>query len=471
VKRVAKYLSIAALVLVFLLTAGGWFVNRWLQSAEAHAGVEGKISEALHLPVKIETIGFSVWSGLTAKKISVTGPDGILFEAAGISASHRFSSLLRGSLVFGEVRIEQPHLRLTEDAFGKWTLPHSFTAQQSGAATIALPQPQSANNTAVSPAKVNRISIGKIVVEGGRAELIDKACAPFATIRGLNVTLREVTESGFSGNFFAERVTFHGWIAFDHLNGLATRTGQGLQIRKLAAEAGGGSVTGEATWTEGAAGTATLNLSGINLARATQDGGMSLQKITGMLSGEAQFAGLGADTKKITGKGALLLKNGNCTQIEALRQIGDALRLASLANFEIADATAKFQVAGEQFSLAPMDVSAPPVGLTFNGSVAFDGTLNVAGLLRAPADLVERQGMVAAKFSPPDAFNRRSLPFSITGSLMKPKQNLAESLTGTKDRKQQRIIAAESILSALIERKKPKPVQPGPVPQPAAARQ
>ncbi len=470
-RRFAKYLAITSIAVALLPAAGGWFMNRWAQSPAGRASIEAQLSSALRLPLKIASLDFSAWRGLTAKGITVSGPDGILFEAAGISASHRFFPLLRGSLALDEVRIEQPQFRLVEDAAGKWKLSQAPIAAPT--AITEIPPPvisQPAATATPAPRKSSGISIGKITVQGGTAELIDKARRPFANITGLSITLRDVTDRGFAGDFAVERAILHGWFALENLSGTANRAGQDIQIRKLTATAGGGAVTGEATWSAvSQTASAALHLEGIGLARTTQDAGLTGQRISGTLSGDAQFAGLGSDKKGITGKGTLALKSGNCSQIEALRQIGDVLRLASLANFEIADATANFQVANEQVVLAPLDVSAPPVGITLTGPATFDGTLNLSGLLHAPADLVERQGIVAGKFSPADAQNRRSVPFNITGLLKKPKQNLAESLTGTKDRKQQRIIAAESIISALMQRNKPKAEQPAPPPQPVPA--
>ena len=474
-RRLAKYLAIAAIVLVLLVAAGGWFMDRWLQSSEAHANIEGKLSEALHMPVKIERLGFSAWSGLTAKKIIVSSSGTVLFEAAGISAGHRFAPLLRGSFALGEVRIEHPHFRMIQDASGKWGMPQAVPQPQPGAAAIAIapvsPQPPS-TAAAPAPAKDPAISIGKIIIEGGTLEFIDKSNAPFLTVAGMNVTLRDVTEAAFSGDFSAARVTLHGWFALDHLSGITTHAGREFQIRKLGGDAGGGSVTGEATWIKGATGSAALKFAAINLDRAAQNAGANARKIAGVLGGDAQFTGLGADTKAISGKGMLALKGGDCSQFEVLRQIGDALRLATLANFQIADATANFQVANGQMILAPMDISAPPAGLALSGPIGFDGALGITAFLHMPADLVEKQGsMLAERFSSADARGRRGLPFNITGSLSKPRQNLAESLTGTKDRKQQRIIAVETILSTILQKKNPKLLkmlpQLVPPPQPA----
>lgn len=457
-KRLAKYLGITAIVLVLLLCAGSWIVNRWLQSAAGHARMEEKIGAALRLPIKIGKLTFSVWSGITAKEIRVTGSDGVAFEAAGISASQRFSALLRASFALDELRIEQPRFVVVEDASGKWRF--AIGAPSQPAIPAVAPQP-----SAAAPKPPRESSIGKIIIEGGTAEFIDKTHAPFAVFKGINATLREVTLRGFTGDFRVAQAILNGVLSINNITGIATRAGAEFQIRKLTAGAGGGSVTGEATWIEKATGSLILQCNHVDLSRASQDAGAAAKKISGMLDGNVQLVGLGGGTNTMTGNGALTLKNGNCAQFEVLRQIGDVLRVASLANFEIADATATFQIAGGQIVFAPVEVSAPPVGVTLNGPAAFDGLLNLTASLHAPAELVARQPVLAPQFSPPDAKNRRSVPFNITGTFSKPRQNLAEKITGTKDRKEQRIIAAGAILSTLMDRKKPQQpaaVQPAP---------
>ena len=192
-----------------------------------------------------------------------------------------------------------------------------------------------------------------------------------------------------------------------------------------------------------------------------------------MVSGDIQLAGFEGGTKAMTGNGTLVLKSGRCTEIELVRQIGEILQYAALAGFEVGEARTNFRIASERIFLTPLDVSLHPLGISVSGGVGFDGTVDLAGTLSAPANIVERTGTVSGQFSPPDATGRQSVKFDIKGTLDKPKQNLAAQLTGTKDRKQQRIIAAESILSTLFGKKAdksnpgdPKPATPAPPTQP-----
>jgi len=475
-RRLAKYLAIAALVVVLLLALGGWFVNRWLQSPEGHARVERKLSDALHMPVKIESPAFSAWSGLSTKKVTVSGPDGVIFEAAGISASHSFFALLRAKIGLSEVRIREPHVRLFQDAAGKWGIqrnaaalpaiagaqpivsaPLVFRPANSPAIAPVAPQPAQPPPATVSASpKPPAVSAGKVFIENGTFEMFDKTNAPFATVTGLNVTMRDVTETAFIGRMTIARAVIHGKAAIENLSGDAARNGQLFTLSNFTALTGGGVITGEANYTLGATAAATLKLVGVNLDRVTQDGGMKGQKISGIVSGDAQFAGIGPDKRTLTGRGTLSLKGGDCSQFDLLRQIGNVLSVTMLAKFQIADAIANFQIANEQVTLAPMEISTPPVGLTISGPVAFDGALNLTAFLSVPADMVAAQPMLAGNFSPPDANNRRSVPFHITGVVGKPRQDLADALTGTKDHRQQNIIGGASAIGAILGRNSPK---------------
>ena len=103
-----------------------------------------------------------------------------------------------------------------------------------------------------------------------------------------------------------------------------------------------------------------------------------------------------------------------------------------------------------------MEISTPPIGITISGPVTFDGTLNLTAFLSAPADFVAAQPLLAGNFSPPDASNRRSVQFHVTGPFKKPRQDLADGLTGTKNHREQNIIAGASVLGALFGKNNPK---------------
>ncbi len=467
-KRIAKYLGIAVLALALVLTLAGWALNRWLKSPEFHAAFDQELSRAMRLPVKTGGIDFSAWRGLSVQSLTIAGAEGSAFEFSGISASHRLLPLLRGKLTLAEVRIEKPRLRLVQDDAGAWRLPGSKPPAKpaSAAAPVAppaAPAPASpppsapaitqASPPAPAPARKRSspIIIERVVMTGGSVELIGKNQAPFATLTDINATLNDATGENLSGSLAIRRVTLHGWFTLDNFTAVVGRDGRAVQLRQIAAASGSGTVTGDAAWTEGAAATANLKLDNISVALTAQAAGAANPRIGGMLSGTAQFAGIGADRNAMTGSGQLTLTGASTREIEMLRQIGEVLQIATIASFEISAVTANFRVEQSRVFLSPADVAARPVGLTLNGPVAFDGTLDLTGILHAPADFVARNAVIAPQFSPPDAENRRGVQFNITGSLSKPRQNLAERLTGTSNRREQNVIAAGAAATAILE--------------------
>lgn len=475
-KRVTKYLCITAVGMPLLLAIGGWGTNRWLQTAGGRALIESRLGKSLRMPVKLQTLTFSVWSGLTADGVSVPGPSGDVFHAAKISVGHRLASILMGRLAFSEVRIEQPKFRLVQEASGEWRLPQNPPTPPV-ASSVAAAAP--ANPAA--PAKKLHFSIGHVSLNGGSAELLDAQHAPLANLSGLAVTLNDVTELGFTGSFEADRVTLHRYGAAEHITGLVTQKDKETQVRNFAATIGGGSVAAEASRAQGATAAVSLRFGQINLLQAAQAAGVTSPKLAGIISGDAQLAGLGSDAKAITGSGSLAFKDGMCREIELIRQIGDVLQLQSLSNFEIAEAKVQFRLADERVVIAPMTVSAPPLAMDVTGAATFDGMLDLSVVLLAPADFINQRTLIANQFSPPDQNNRRGVQFNITGPLRKPKNNLAERVTGTDDKRQQRIIVGGTAVTTLLEntpigKRNPKlmkllpqliPVRPGPQPAPA----
>ncbi|MEQ1854623.1 MAG: AsmA-like C-terminal region-containing protein [Chthoniobacteraceae bacterium] len=304
------------------------------------------------------------------------------------------------------------------------------------------------------------------MIEDASAELIDKQRLPMATLKGLNATFRDVSEKSSAGEISIGSIVAPGYATVGEIQGKTEHRDKTVTVRILAANICKGSVAGEITFAPGAPMTASLSLENVDIGLAGKEARKRMRNASGILTGNVQLAGFDRGAKALTGEGSLVLRSGRCTEIELIRQIGEILQYAALAGFEVREARANFRVASERIFLSPLDVSLHPLGMSVTGGVGFDGAVELTGLLSAPRNIVQRTGLVSAQFSPPDVNDRQSVQFDIKGTLDHPKQNLAAQLTGTKDRKLQRIIAAESILSTLFGKKVevPKPADPKAVP-------
>jgi hypothetical protein len=294
--------------------------------------------------------------------------------------------------------------------------------------------------------------------------LFDRQRIPIATATGLDATFRDVSEKSSSGDFTIASIIAPGYAAAEQIKGRTEHRDLTFSVRDLAADVCKGRVTGEFTFTPGTPTGTHMILDGVNIGLLGKDVRARMRNASGIVTGDVRINGIEGDAKMMTGQGSLVLRSGRCTEIELVRQIGEVLKYAALAGFEVREARADFRIASGRVFLSPLDVSLHPLGIAATGTVAFDGAVELIGTLSAPASIVQRTGLVSGQFSPPDASGRQSVNFDVTGTLDKPKQNLAAQLTGTKDRTMQRIIAAESILSTLFGRKvdKAKPGSPAP---------
>ena len=452
-KRRWKFLLIIALVLTVLFAAGSFAVNRWLQSPETHARLEREIGEAIRMPLQLGKITFSAWSGVSVDGITIPSGEGNFFEVASFSVSPRYRSLLRGCIGIDEVRIVRPRVRMNESPEGGWRLPEFPKAVVE--ATVVPPAAAPAPSSAPAPAKPKKrpkVFIAKVVIADAGAEFIDKNKLPFATVAGLNATFTGLSEKSGAGEFAFRNVTIPGYATMDRIQGKVERNGEDIALRDLVVEVCGGRVSGDFTRAAGTPASAHLVLDNVNIGLLGKEARARIRNASGVVSGEARIDGIGDDAKALTGNGKITLRSGRCTEIELVRQLGEVLRVAAIAGFEVRQATVAFQIASGRIMLSPMDIASHPFGMSLAGGIAFDGAVDLVGTLRAPADYVATTALIAPQFSPPDANGLRSVQFDIKGTLDKPRQNLAEKLTGTTDRKAQRIIAAESAVSTILEK-------------------
>jgi hypothetical protein len=140
-----------------------------------------------------------------------------------------------------------------------------------------------------------------------------------------------------------------------------------------------------------------------------------------------------------------------------IRDIGTFFRIEDIANFGIPDAQADVVIWNGRLNIKPLTISAPPLGLSATGTAKLDGKMELQAILSADAKFVANNTLIAQQFTEADANGMRSLPFQINGTLTKPKHNLKERLTGTKDKTMQKVIITDAVINAVTEGLEPPP--------------
>jgi type II secretion system protein N len=481
VKRFAKILTISTLVVVVLLFGGIWLLNRWLASPETHAKVERELSKSLKMPLKFRNLSLSVFGGLRAEGVTVPDRGRNFLEASSFTARHSLSALLQGEIYFSEINVDSPKFIMVQRPNGQWKMPDlppdlqaELDAKKKTAKADDPKEPKAPKSASSTPApkKAATVRVGRIRVVNGSAEFLDPAGKPIASTLGVNATLTELSEEKVSGYVALNRLVYHGWFAATELGATVGVTEKSLFVEKLAGKAGGGTFEGSFSNKADQPGppySLKLKLDNVDMSRAAMDADAPPPSLDGFLSGTLDLKGVGDNRKFLKGKADLRLRDGTCHEVEMVNQLGQVVQLedVDLDNFRIETARADVEITGERLIINSLVMNSPPLGLSAAGLARYDGTkLDLkANFLATDKFLTTRQN-IAPQFGPPDANHLRAVPFNITGSLGKPKQNLMEKITGTTDRTEQRIRLGIDVISGIKGEEEPKKAPPPPPPAP-----
>ena len=456
-KRLVRILIIVAALLAVALIGGVWFLNRWLESPEMHAHVERELSKAMKMPLKFQKLTLSLWGGLRAEGISVHDKGTQFLESTSFTARHRIFPLLKGRLVLEEIAIDSPRIVMVQRPDGSWKLPEL----QQEPKKEEKPATPKAAETPKPKKKEPEVLVEKLVITNGQADFYDKDHKPFASASGVRVLLKDVRGDRLEGRVVASRLIWHNQFGLaDFSAGISNTKEKGLIIPDFSAKLGGGTVAGGFARKKEKPETkysGKIKIADVDLAQAMIDGGAPPPNLTGVLSANIEVRGTGDDTKNMSGKGTISFKNGTCREIETINDLGSLFHLDEVANFGIPYAKADVVIWNGRLNLKPLVVSAPPLALTATGTAKLDGKLDLDANLSAAADYVAKHPGIEPQFGPADASGMRSVAFQIDGSLTKPKHNLLERLTGTKDKRLQKAIAIDAALNTLTQGQERKP--------------
>ena len=453
-RRLARILIIVAAVLAAVLIGGMWYLNRWLKSPETHAHVERELSKALKMPLKFQALTLSLWGGLHAEGVSVQDGGTQFFDSTSFSAKHRIGPLLTGRFVFSEVVIDSPRFVVIQRPDGSWKLPELPEHLKEKPKPKEDPTTPKPAGTPKQKKKGPDVLVENVIVTNGQADFYDKDHKPFLSASGLRITLQDVREDRLMGRVAVSRLVWYGNFGLSNFSaGVSYSKEKGLILPDFVAKIGGGTVKGG--FARGPEKppkySAKLKITDAEIGQARKDGDVAESELTGLVSANIELRGTGDDTKQMSGKATVSLKNGSCREFDLIRDIGTFFRIEDIANFGIPDAQADVVIWNGRLNIKPLTVSAPPLGLSATGTAKLDGRMELQAILSADAKFVANNTLIAQQFTEADANGMRSLPFQINGTLTRPKHNLKERLTGTKDKTMQKVIITDAVINAVTE--------------------
>ena len=417
--------------MLVLVVFGLFCVNLYIQSPRTQEQIQGQLSRALRMPLKITNTTLSPWNGLRITGITIPNGDTTFLEAGSFAADYRMLPLLAGKLSISEMSIDHPKVVWKQDAEGKWKLP----ALEKKALTVdeaRVPEPEKAEKKSGGGFTV---VIGRFVVKSGAVELVDKDGKHTATFTDVNMTYTALTDANVEGTAVIGRAVWADTLVLENVRTPFKYAAGELTLPEVIGTLAGGSVRGSYRAQPEAPKSpfeTAFTFEQVNLDRLATQVGWKPGQAGGTAAGQLALHGDMRRAERAEGSGQFQLRDGQFKQLELFQTIGQALNIHELSDLRLKDAHGEFRVGGEKVTFDQLTLTAANLQLGAKGTVRFDQKVALDARLGVEEGLVKQlPDLVRASFATADN-GRRTIDFNITGSTEKLRTNLLDKLIGQK---------------------------------------
>ena len=444
---IAKPLLIA-LGGLFLLWAGAVLLaNIYLQSGAVQERLRDAISRQAGMPAKIRQTYYTPWSGVTLSGIALLHAETVgnpFFEAKSLKASVVFSDLLKGRITVRHISLESPAIEIRQVAQSPTPPPAAEPVPDDTFEAVEgpLPGPELVQ-TEIPPrakpvqgeksAEAPRIVVEAFRVDNGRAVFFDSKGAKTLELDGIFVDAKPEGDHRFSGNYRIERGVvwnslrpraFAGRFEWDHGR---------LSLPDLRADLAGGQLTAQVEWQPDQTFAAATSLEAVSLKTLATDAGLEADGTQGQLFGRLVLGGTAGQPASFAGSAEASLLEARMEPIELIRQLGELLRVDELRMLELKAAEAAFTIRDEKVLVDRLLLASENFMIDASGETAFTGALDLDARLHVNEKMRrDTRGLIGKNFQPSETEGYTHLPFSVTGTLARPKSDLLDKFVGLK---------------------------------------
>jgi len=442
VRNFAKPILLGAgiLVLGYLLAILG--LNIYLQSKTVQLRIREAASSAAGRPIAIQSTHYTPWSGFFMSGISTARVEGSplppAFEAASLNFRFALLQLLRGKLVIKEVIVNHPAVIVMS--------PPDRRGPPAGIAAPAAPPP-SATPAEVQPveggveiaipiqpepaAPKAKVEVRLVSVRDGQARFYDSKGGLVVQLEGCDVFTELVPGEGLRGRFSIAEAAVGRLAHPRKIAGTFTWKDGVLTIPDLTGEWSGGQLAGAFLLDPRRQFSADLSADGVLLKSLVRDAGISADGVKGSLFAKGHLEGAPGNPATFLGGANFALKEARFQPVDFIRQIGELMNIRELQMLELRAAEAGFSVREEEVRVESLLLESENLFVDASGPVQFDGKMK----LRANLHLNEKlrndlRGLLSDKFQDSTRAGYRQIPFTVGGSLSRPRTDLLDRLTG-----------------------------------------
>jgi len=420
--------AVIVVVIVLVIAIGGAWLNTYIHSVAFKTEVESRAAQSLGGTVQIGQVDFNVFSGVKIQDLDAdvnaahSGGQGALkVKVANVNCTYAWTELLSRRLKLTGLTLDQPQIILTKEHV---------------APPPPQPRPGALDSGAVQgegAAMPFQFILDRIKIKDGVVSVLDAAGSTMVNLQGVNV---DANTSGYTSNKDVTgtlKIADITGTSNMHITGFSTpftfNTGGHFSASPFEASAYGGKLAGDYDFAMSPRMYSILNLNGkgfdvTKLTEATTSN--SSAKLTGTLDFQSKWRGV--ESGSLEGEGDAQIADGKLEGVRILDEISQVLKIKELHDPIIKKGKTHFVVRGRETQLTGLQVESSIFNLTGDGTVSFDGPLNMNLVLILTRDAMNKlPSQVAASFVK-QADGTGSIAFQVTGTTSNPQTNLPERL-------------------------------------------
>lgn len=276
-----------------------------------------------------------------------------------------------------------------------------------------------------------KLEVRQVSVRNGQARFYDSKGGLVLQFEGCDVVAEIVPGEGLLGRFSIAEVAVGRLAHPRKISGTFTWRDGVLTIPDIAGEWSGGNLIGTFLLDPRRRFSANLSAEGVLLKSLVRDAGISAEGVRGRLFGKGHLEGMPGNPATFLGAAALNLQEARFQPVDFIRQIGELMSIRELQMLELKTAEAGFSVREESVLVDHLLLESENLFMDASGPVQFDGKMK----LRAHLHLNEKlrndlRGLLSDKFQDSSRTGYREIPFTVNGSLSRPRTDLLDRLTG-----------------------------------------
>ena len=444
-RKFAKFILIAAGLALLVYTLAVLGLNIYLQSAGLQNRIRTAAESAAGSPIGIKGTCYTPWSGFSITGVTMQGKalQGQPPFLNATSMSFRFSllALLQGKLVVSEVLVSDPFivsLAPQPTPTPEPENPKPVRPEPSATPVVILVNEPPAGVEIVVPEEApppsltqTPVQVEKVRIANGKAQFFDSKGALAITLTGMDVTGELMPDRSVAGTFRIAETTVGAYMRPKHVVGTFTWKNGLLVIPDLRAEWAGGQIAGSIEIGPDKSVSVIAAAEGILLKKLATDAGISGDGSRGSLFSKGSVQGISGKPETFTGRVDVSLQQARFLPLEPIRQIGEFMGIQELQMFELKTAEAVFNIRDKKVNADTLVLESENLVMDAKGPIGFDGKMKLQARLHLNEKLrKDLGGLLGENFKESDRPGYKQMPFSITGTISRPKSDLLDKLTG-----------------------------------------